>query len=235
MKKHHAKSSENPPRLKLGVADPKKSPLVEPKSSVDLSAQTLEKNFHERRTRSRRLALRYSIEFVVTVFSESGPPIIGLTRDISASGLKLLAHHQFEPLLDIELDIENLGRFNGYIAWSSKREAGVALLLSPKQKDQLIDRLEESVEKDLAEYVVKDRRQARAHYGHQSPKIGTQADLYLKRKDKTLHACSLAGISQVGFDVVTNVKLQMGERISIGATQGAVVGRIANGFAVKYI
>ncbi len=122
------------------------------------AAEKREKKARERRNHPRLNSL---IDVVYKMPDKSGPGVISLAKDVSASGMKLLTQKnlKLDTLLDIKIDLpkqEGLVSALGKVVWY-KRRGGIGikfLMIRPKDEDRHM----EFIDKNLKEQ--KDKVQA---------------------------------------------------------------------------
>jgi hypothetical protein len=172
----------------------------------------------------RRYAPREKITLPAKIFVPStGDEIDCVVTNLSPAGAGLDAI--LPPIeTDIVLYIEGFDRFSGTIAWSSKSGGGIRFHCT----EQKMTRTAERIYSFLAGELVPETAARRTKRASLPP---------VRELSRVTGECvpfEVIDISLDGAALRTQVRLAIGETISIGPTEGQVTRYLENGVAVEF-
>ena len=148
------------------------------------------------------------------------------TIDISAGGIALAAPVVGHIGQRVVVYLEHLGRLEGDIVRHIKDGFAIQLRLSPTKRDKIADTLTWLANRgELG--LREDRRHERIEPIHKRVQV--------KLADGSTHPGMLIDVSLSGAFVKCGMQPEFGEIVFIGSTQGRVVRRSPEGFAVEFL
>jgi hypothetical protein len=148
------------------------------------------------------------------------------TIDISAGGIALAAPVVGHIGQRVVVYLEHLGRLEGDIVRHIKDGFAIQLRLSPPKRDKIADTLTWLANRSELG-MREDRRHERIEPVHKRVQV--------TMPDGLVHPGMLVDISLSGAYVKCAMAPQFGETVTIGSTQGRVVRRTEEGFAVEFL
>lgn len=148
------------------------------------------------------------------------------TIDVSAGGLALAAPVVGHIGQRVVVYLEHLGRLEGDIVRHLKDGFAIELRLSPMKRDKIADTLTWLANRSELG-LREDRRHERIEPLHKRVQVTLP--------DGSLHPGMLVDVSLSGAYVKCAIQPQFGETVTVGATQGRVVRRTPEGFAIEFL
>ena len=148
------------------------------------------------------------------------------TIDISAGGLALAAPVIGHIGQRVVVYLEHLGRLEGDIVRPLMDGFAIQLRLSPLKRDKIADTLTWLINRaELG--LPEDRRHKRIQ------PIAKRVQVQLA--DNSIHPGMLVDVSLSGAHIKCGIQPDFGETVTIGSTQGRVVRRMDDGFAIEFL
>lgn len=148
------------------------------------------------------------------------------TIDISAGGLALAAPVIGHIGQRVVVYLDHLGRLEGDIVRHLKDGFAIQLRLSPLKRDKIADTLTWLINRSELG-LPEDRRHERIE--------PIQKRIQVQLSDGAVHPGLLVDISLSGAFVKCGVQPALGDIVTVGATQGRVVRRSGEGFAIEFM
>ncbi|MDP2355968.1 MAG: PilZ domain-containing protein [Beijerinckiaceae bacterium] len=190
--------------------------------SARQSALTTVSAPHEDRRRHARLKISLFGKYMLTDRRE----LPCQTIDVSAGGLALAAPVIGHIGQRVVVYLEHLGRLEGDIVRPLKDGFAIQLRLSPLKRDKIADTLTWLVNRSELG-LREDRRHERIEPIHKRVQV--------QLGDGSVHPGMLVDVSLSGAYVKCGIQPNFGETVTIGSTQGRVVRRSADGFAIEFL
>jgi hypothetical protein len=148
------------------------------------------------------------------------------TIDVSAGGVALAAPVVGHIGQRVVVYLEHLGRLEGDIVRHLKDGFAIQLRLSPLKRDKIADTLTWLANRN-ALGLPEDRRHERIEPVHKRVQV--------TMPDGSIHPGMLVDVSLSGAYVKCPMTPRLGEIVTVGVTEGRVVRRTEDGFAVEFL
>ncbi len=148
------------------------------------------------------------------------------TIDISAGGLGLAAPVIGHIGQRVVVYLDHLGRLEGDIVRHLKDGFAIQLRLSPIKRDKIADTLTWLINRSELG-LPEDRRHERIE--------PIQKRIQVQLADGSIHPGMLVDISLSGAFVKCGIQPAFGDIVTVGSTQGRVVRRSGEGFAIEFM
>jgi hypothetical protein len=178
------------------------------------------------RTLERRRHQRVRVVLLGRYMLENRQEFACQTVDMSPGGLALLAPVQGALGERVVIYLEHLGRVEGKIVRDFERGFAVALLATKRKQDKLASQLTWFANRqDLG--LPEDRRHERIQ-----PRL---TGAIMRLADGQEVGVRIIDVSLSGAAISTNLKPELGARVTIGATTGKVVRHFEGGVAIEFL
>ena len=190
--------------------------------SAKQSAVAKSTALHEDRRRHSRIKVSLFGRYMLTDRRE----LPCQTIDVSAGGVALAAPVVGHIGQRVVVYLEHLGRLEGDIVRHLKDGFAIQLRLSPLKRDKIADTLTWLANRN-ALGLPEDRRHERIEPIHKRVQV--------TMPDASLHPGMLVDVSLSGAFVKCPMTPQLGEVVIVGSTEGRVVRRTEEGFAIEFL
>lgn len=190
--------------------------------SARQSAVTTASAPHEDRRRHARLKISLFGKYMLTDRRE----LPCQTIDISAGGLALAAPVVGHIGQRVVVYLEHLGRLEGDIVRHLRDGFAIQLRLSPMKRDKIADTLTWLINRGTLG-LPEDRRHERIE-----PILKR---IQVQLSDGAIHPGMLVDVSLSGAYVKCGIQPNVGDIVTVGTTQGRVVRRSGDGFAMEFL
>jgi hypothetical protein len=178
------------------------------------------------RTLERRRHQRVRVVLLGRYMLENRQEFACQTVDMSPGGLSMLAPVQGALGERVVIYLEHLGRVEGKIVRDFERGFAVALLATKRKQDKLASQLTWFANRqDLG--LPEDRRHERIQ-----PRL---TGAIMRLADGQEVGVRIIDVSLSGAAISTNLKPELGARVTIGATTGKVVRHFEGGVAIEFL